>query len=109
MILIDYNRGILKNNFMKFLLVVLMLLMVGILFSFFSFFSIQNTFAHKDVQVGNITITAGWLTEPPLLNNLNNLLLMFHENDNDNDDTPVRNALKDITVNVQFGGVKKEV
>src|SRR5215211_4393472 len=87
---------------MKFLLVVLILLVIGIV-SFF--FSIQNSFAHKDIQVGNITITAGWLTEPPLLNNLNSLLLMFHEND----DTPIRNAMKDITVNVQFGGVTKEV
>ena len=88
---------------MKFLLVVLTFLVVSIIFLFF--FNIQNSFAHKDVQVGNITITAGWLIEPPLLNNLNNLLLMFHEND----DTPIRNAMKDITVNVQFGGVTKEV
>jgi hypothetical protein len=84
---------------MKFFLVILTLFIISI------FFSTQNSFAHKDVQVGNITITAGWLTEPPLLNNLNNLLLMFHGND----DTPIRNAMKDITVNVQFGGVTKEV
>jgi hypothetical protein len=84
---------------MKFLLVILTLLIVSI------FFSTQNSFAHKDVQVGNMTITAGWLIEPPLLNNLNSLLLMFHEND----DTPIRNAMKDITVNVQFGGVTKEI
>src|SRR5215213_1455172 len=84
---------------MKFILVILTLLIFGI------FFSTQNSFAHKDVQVGNITITAGWLTEPPLVNNLNSLLLMFHEND----DTPIRNAMKDITVNIQFGGVTKEV
>jgi len=84
---------------MKFLLVILILLVIGI------FFNLQNSFAHKDVQVGNITITAGWLTEPPLVNNLNSLLLMFHEND----DTPIRNAMKDIIVNVQFGGVTKEV
>jgi hypothetical protein len=83
---------------LKFLLVILILLIVGI------FFSTQNSFAHKDVQVGNITITAGWRTEPPLVNNLNSLLLMFHEND-----TPIRNAMKDITVNIQFGGVTKEV
>ena len=88
---------------MKFLLVILMISGVGLVF--FSYFGIQNSFAHKDVQVGNITITAGWLTEPPLINNLNNLLLMFH----DNDDSPIRNALKDITVNVLFGGVTKEV
>jgi len=89
---------------MKLLVVVLTILIV-ISISFSLFFNIQNSFAHKDVQVGNITITAGWLTEPPLLNNLNSLLLMFHEND----DTPIRNAMKDITVNVQFGGVTKEV
>ena len=89
---------------MKFLVSILTFFVVtGIFLS--SSFSIQNIFAHKDVQVGNMTITAGWLTEPPLLNNLNNLLLMFHEND----DTPIRNAMKDITVNVQFGGAKKEV
>src|SRR5215211_8925041 len=89
---------------MKLLVVVLTILIV-ISISFSLFFNIQNSFAHKDVQVGNITITAGWLTEPPLLNNLNSLLLMFHEND----DTPIRNAMKDITVNVQCGGVTKEV
>src|SRR5215203_4662555 len=89
---------------MKLLVVVLTILIV-ISISFSLFFNIQNSFAHKDVQVGNITITAGWLTEPPLLDNLNSLLLMFHENN----DTPIRNAMKDITVNVQFGGVTKEV
>jgi len=89
---------------MKLLVVVLTILIV-ISISFSLFFNIQNSFAHKNVQVGNITITAGWLTEPPLLNNLNSLLLMFHENN----DTPIRNAMKDITVNVQFGGVTKEV
>jgi len=41
---------------MKFLLVILILLVIGI------FFNLQNSFAHKDVKVGNITITAGWLT-----------------------------------------------
>ena len=91
---------------MKLLVVVLTILVVVVIsISFSLFFNIQNSFAHKDVQVGNITITAGWLTEPPLLNNLNSLLLMFHENN----DTPIRNAMKDITVNVQFGGVTKEV
>ena len=84
---------------MKFLLVMLILLVIGI------FFSLQNSFAHKDVQIGNITITAGWLTEPPLLNNLNSLLLMFHEND----DSPIRNAMKDIIVYVEFGGITKEI
>ncbi|MGB9169442.1 MAG: hypothetical protein WCB31_10995 [Nitrososphaeraceae archaeon] len=83
---------------MKFPLVILTILVFGIFFHF------QTSFAHKDVQVGNITITAGWDAEPPLLNNLNSLLLMFHEND-----TPIRNAMKDITVNVLFGGVTKEV
>src|SRR5215211_2745344 len=91
---------------MKLLVVVLTILVVVVIsISFSLFFNIQNSFAHKDVQVGNITITAGWLTEPPLVNNLNSLLLMFHEND----DTPIRNAMKDITVNVQCGGVTKEV
>ena len=83
---------------MKFPLVILTILVFGILFN------LQTSFAHKDVHVGNITITAGWDVEPPLLNNLDSLLLMFHDND-----IPVRNAMKDLTVNVQFGGVTKEV
>ena len=83
---------------MKFPLVILTILVFGILFN------LQTSFAHKDVHIGNITITAGWDVEPPLLNNLDSLLLMFHDND-----TPIRNAMKDLTVNVQFGGVTKEV
>ena len=83
---------------MKFPLVILTMLVFGILFN------LQTSFAHKDVHIGNITITAGWDVEPPLLNNLDSLLLMFHDND-----TPIRNAMKDLTVNVNLEELQKRL
>jgi hypothetical protein len=72
------------------------------LFSFI--FSIQNIYGHIEIQVGNYTIEAGWEEEPPLLNNLNNVLVGIYENDN-----PVRNAMRDLSVSINYGGVGKEL
>ena len=35
------------------------------LFGFFN--SIESSYAHKEIKVGNYTIEAGWEEEPPLL------------------------------------------
>ena len=72
---------------------------------FFSFaFSINEIYGHTEIQVGNYTIGAGWDIEPPLLNNLNSIVVLVSENDN-----PVRNALKDLTISVNYGGVSKNL
>ncbi|HJT85908.1 MAG TPA: hypothetical protein VJ697_15600 [Nitrososphaeraceae archaeon] len=72
---------------------------------FFSFvFNIKYIYGHTEIQVGNYTIEAGWNIEPPLLNNLNSIVISVFENDN-----PVRNAMKDLTISVNYGGLSKNL
>jgi hypothetical protein len=81
------------------------LIIIIILFvSSFSFFSIQWVYGHTEIKVGNYTIEAGWAKEPPLLNNLNEIVIGISENDN-----PVRNAMKDLTISINYGGLGKKL
>ncbi len=56
------------------------------------------------IQVGNYTIEAGWSNEPPLINNLNDVVIFIFEND-----SPVRNAMKDLSININYGGINKKL
>ena len=78
-------------------------LILFLLFSFFAF-NIQSIYAHKEIQVGNYTIEAGWEEEPPLLNTLNNIVVYVFENE-----SAVRNALKDLTISVNYGGLRNQI
>jgi hypothetical protein len=81
------------------------LIIIIILFvSSFSFFSIQWVYGHTEIKVGNYTIEAGWAKEPPLLNNLNEIVIGISENDN-----PVRNAMKDLAISINYGGLGKKL
>ena len=76
-----------------------------ILVLLFSFgFSIQAVYGHTKIQVGNYTIEAGWSIEPPLINNLNDVVIFIFEND-----SPVRNAMKDLSININYGGINKKL
>ena len=78
--------------------------MITILFLFsYSFFSISKVFGHKENKVGNYTIEAGWEQEPPLLNLLNKIVVSV----SDENDNPVRNAMKDLSTSINYGGVSK--
>ena len=80
------------------------LIILLFLFSY-SLFSISNVYGHKEIKVGNYTIEAGWEEEPPLLNLLNKVVVyVFDENDN-----PVRNAMKDLSTSINYGGVSKKL
>jgi hypothetical protein len=84
-----------KNPFLIISFLLVLLFSVG--------FSISNVHAHKEIKVGNYTIEAGWEEEPPLLNLLNKIVVfVFDENDN-----PVRNAMKDLSTSISYGGVSK--
>jgi hypothetical protein len=74
-----------------------------LLLSVFAFL-IHTIYGHTQIQVGNYTIEAGWENEPPLLNNLNNVLVSISENDN-----PVRNAMTDLSVSINYGGLDKKL
>ena len=80
----------------------LVILFFLIIFGFFN--GIESIYAHKEIKVGNFTIEAGWEEEPPLVNILNNIVLYVFENE-----SPVRNAMKDLSVNINYGGIGKEL
>jgi hypothetical protein len=67
-------------------------------------FPIHTIYGHTEIQIGNYTIEAGWENELPLLNNLNNVLVSISENDN-----PVRNAMKDLSISIIYGGLDKKL
>jgi hypothetical protein len=70
----------------------------------FLYFNSEEVFAHKEVQIGNGTLEVGWVNEPPLVGILNQVLLSVTE-----EDIPVRNALKDVSTSVTFGGLSKQI
>lgn len=83
---------------MKILLLVITALLILI------FFNPSVVFGHKTVQIGNLTLEVGWVNEPPMVDLLNQLWLSVSEEDN-----PVRNALKDVSTSVTYGGLSKEL
>lgn len=83
---------------MKILLFVIPILLILILFH------TATVFAHKEVQIGNITLQVGWVNEPPMIDFLNQIWISVSEQDN-----PVRNALKDVSTSVNYGGLSKDL
>ena len=75
-----------------------------LIFLFSLGFSIQSVYGHTEIKVGNYTIEAGWSNEPPLINNLNEVVIFIFEND-----SPVRNAMKDLSVSINYGGINKKL
>ena len=67
-------------------------------------FSIESVYGHTQIKVGNYTIEAGWSNEPPLINNLNDVVIFIFEKD-----SPVRNAMKDLSININYGGINKKL
>lgn len=95
-----------SQNKKNLVIIIVPSLIIILLFLFsFSFFSISNVYGHKEIKVGNYTIEAGWEKEPPLLNLLNKIVVyVFDEKDN-----PVRNAMKDLSTSINYGGVSKKL
>lgn len=75
-----------------------------LLFLFSVGFSMQLVYGHTEIKVGNYTLEAGWSIEPPLTNNLNEIVISVIEND-----SPVRNAMKDLSISINYGGINKKL
>jgi hypothetical protein len=56
--------------------------------------------AHEEVVFGDINIVAGWVDEPPLLNQLNGILIIVTQVSNGQ---PVNNALAQVDITLQKG------
>ena len=74
-----------------------------------SSFYLQTALAHVSNNYGNITIEVGWDQEPPLVDEMNNIVVgVTRASDTGNgSSTPVRNALSDMDIAVGYGGVTK--
>src|SRR5215204_1561048 len=70
-----------------------------LLLSFLTF-NLQPTLAHEEADFGDIKVEAGWVNEPPLLNQLNGIILIVSQVSNGQ---PVNNALAQLDVTLQKG------
>jgi hypothetical protein len=72
---------------------------------------LQTTLAHVSNNYGNITVEVGWDQEPPLVDEMNNIVVgVTRASDTGNgSSTPVRNALSDMDITVGYGGVTKDL
>lgn len=79
--------------------------------SIFSVFPFQNLFAHVTNNYGNITVQTGWDQEPPLVDEINHIVVGVtrESGDEGGSSTPVRNALADMNILMKYGGVTKSL
>ena len=67
----------------------------------------MQAFAHQTYDFGNITLTAGWEIEPPLVDQLNAVEVNLTKNESENSSTPVRNAFSELDASIKSGGLTK--
>jgi hypothetical protein len=70
------------------------------LFLSFLAFNLPPVLAHEEVVMGDISIVAGWVDEPPLVNQLNGIVLIVTQVSNGQ---PVNNALAQADITLQKG------
>jgi hypothetical protein len=70
------------------------------LFLSFLAFNLPPVLAHEEVVMGDISIVAGWVDEPPLVNQLNGIVLIVTQVSNGQ---PVNNALAQADIILQKG------
>jgi len=78
---------------------VALFLAATLLLSFLAF-NTNSVIAHEEVVVGNISIVGGWVDEPPLVNQLNGIVLIIT---NASNGQPINNAVAQLEVTLQKG------
>ena len=68
--------------------------------------ALPSAHAHQEFEFGQVTVEPGWATEPPLVGQLNDIEMLITTGPNNE---PVRNALANLTVSIQKGGLSKEL
>lgn len=84
------------------------LLVAGSLIAAFVFFTSYThvSFAHTSKTFGNTTLEIGWLTEPPLASDLNTVTVQVN-NESNGEQSPVLNALANLTISAKYGTISK--
>jgi hypothetical protein len=93
------------NIKMKF---IVMALMFAVLFLITLFISNTDVpvYAHISETFGNFTVEVGWSEEPPLVGEINNVIVKVNKG-TESSYNPVRNALAGMYILVKYGGVTK--
>jgi hypothetical protein len=78
---------------------ILLLLAMLLFFSFFGS-SLMPALAHVEMMTGDIRIVAGWTSEPPLVNQLNDIIVIVT---NVSNDQPITNALAQVDITLNKG------
>lgn len=78
---------------------VALFLAATLLLSFLAF-NTNSAVAHEEVVIGNISIVGGWLDEPPLVNQLNDIVMIIT---NASNGQPINNAIAQVEVTLQKG------
>jgi hypothetical protein len=66
------------------------------------------SFAHTSKTFGNTTVEIGWLSEPPLVSDLNSITLQASKGVSGNQ-TPILNALSNLSSSAKFGTMTKQL
>jgi hypothetical protein len=74
--------------------------LAAILLLSFLAFNTNSAVAHEEVVIGNISIVGGWLDEPPLVNQLNDIVMIIT---NASNGQPINNAIAQLEVTLQKG------
>ena len=84
------------------------ILVAGSLILAFVFFTSYThvSLAHTSKTFGNTTIEIGWLTEPPLASDLNSVTVQVN-NESNGEQSPVLNALANLTISAKYGTISK--
>ena len=84
------------------------ILVAGSLILAFVFFTSYThvSFAHTSKTFGNTTIEIGWLSEPPLVSDLNSITVQVNKGSS-GEQTPILNALANLTISVKYGTISK--
>ena len=78
---------------------VALFLAATLLLSFLAF-NMTPTLAHEEMVVGDISIVSGWMDEPPLVSQLNGIVLTIT---NASNGQPINNAVAQLEVTLQKG------
>jgi hypothetical protein len=86
------------------------IIVIGTFLLSFVIFNIipQISFAHISKTFGNTTIEAGWLLEPPLASDLNSIVIQVSK-ETGGEQTPVVNALANLTLSAKYGTMTKQL
>jgi hypothetical protein len=100
-----------RDGLRAFSLFALIPLATGIVFVFVLFDISQEVSAHVSTQYGNISLESGWNEEPPLIDEMNLIVVgVTRESENEEgSSTPIRNALADMNIMIKHGGITKSL